>query len=374
MTRPLRRVGLVALALTLPLLAAADAGESDLEKNARLLLRWKQDPEHYARLKRDYRAFLALPPERQAELRRLDQELRAQPPETQARLLRVLERYAAFVEGLPPADRQRVEAAHGKERLALVEQLHRRRWFEQLPYKLREELTNLPEEKRTKEVAKLVEEDRRRKRLLTGDVRKRPMVPGKAEPFPTRPTRLSDYPHEVVSFFEYHIRDRLTKDEQERLTQAEGTVGPLARLIVEFADKYPVLPPSENKVAPTTFATLPPEWRKALSQVKLDKKGAFRKELLPYEEKWPDFALAAVRVAQAEQAKDPGPLGASRPADYPPDVTPVVRRFPELKALEGKWPDHPLKLHDLARKAGVALPGLTLPGAKRDWDALTREP
>lgn len=205
---------------------------------------------------------------------------------------------------------------------------------------------------------------------------------GLLEPFPVKPTQLSQYPHEVLSFFEFHIRDRLTAEELKQLGEAEGKVSTLAREIQRLAEKYPVLPPYENKLPVTSWKELPPDWKKALPLQKLekDKKGIFKREVQPHEGRWPEFALNLVRVAASldEKAKDLSPLGPSRPVEYSAEVLPVLKRLPEpdlktLQALEGKWPDHTLKLHELARKNNLHLPGLSLPGAKVAWDALLRE-
>lgn len=380
-----RRLGMLLFLIVLPLLVAAEGNGNDLDRNVRLLLRWKQDPEHYARLKRDYREFMLADPEYQARLRRLDGQLRALPIEEEGRLLRVMERYGAFVESLSEADRERLQNTQGKDRLALIIELRRQQWLQQLPYKLREELTALPENERNRELNRLAEEERRRRLLLTTE-RRRPFQAwrpdgklDRPEPFPNRPTQLSLYPNEVVSFFEYHIQGRLTPEERKQLQEAEGQVAPLARVILTLAEKYPVLPPAGNKPPPLFWKELPVEWKKALPPVpRADKKIALRKELTPYEGRWPDFALAVVKAAiQEDRFKDLPPLGAARPQDYPPEVQPVFKKLKEpdarlLRALEGKWPDHPLKLHEVARKSNLSLPGMSLPGSKVAWDALLK--
>src|SRR5216683_5219356 len=68
-----------------------------VEHNRRLLEKWRTDPDHFARLQRDYQAFLALPLERQARLRKFDRDLHAEDPAMQARLWTVLERYSAWL-------------------------------------------------------------------------------------------------------------------------------------------------------------------------------------------------------------------------------------------------------------------------------------
>src|SRR5262245_10913234 len=84
--------------------------DEELAQNRRLLDRWRAGPEHYARLKRQWRAFRALPPDRQARIRQLDRDLHQEDVETQTRLGRTLERYVSWLERLPEADRQPIES------------------------------------------------------------------------------------------------------------------------------------------------------------------------------------------------------------------------------------------------------------------------
>ena len=107
---------------------AVGAGEHDeLERNRRLLERWRADPDHYARLQRDLRAFCALPLLRRQQLRLLDHQLHAADGPTQTRLGAVLERYNAWLEALTDEQRQhllqaprRGDAARAHSRPALT--------------------------------------------------------------------------------------------------------------------------------------------------------------------------------------------------------------------------------------------------------------
>src|SRR4051794_21448127 len=83
------------------LAAAPPDTAGDLQRNRRLLDRWRHDPEHYARLEEDLRAFWALPPWRRERLRRLDRDLHEADPHTRRRLWGVLERYHTWLERLP---------------------------------------------------------------------------------------------------------------------------------------------------------------------------------------------------------------------------------------------------------------------------------
>src|SRR5436305_14595075 len=102
-------LGVLALAAAAP--AVPDGPAAEREQNRRLLARYRTDPVHYERLKSDLQWFRSLPPQRQAALRKLDQDLQKEDPVIQARLLRVMDRYASWLERLPEADRQRIQAA-----------------------------------------------------------------------------------------------------------------------------------------------------------------------------------------------------------------------------------------------------------------------
>src|SRR5215468_2406290 len=97
--------------------------EDVLRHNQEKLDEWKKDPAHHTRLKRDLARFWEKSPEERARLRGLDQELNQQDSLTQQRLWDVLERYHAWLYRLPEADRRRLEAARGSERLAVIKDL-----------------------------------------------------------------------------------------------------------------------------------------------------------------------------------------------------------------------------------------------------------
>src|SRR6266851_4058327 len=99
------------VAAAAPVLAVSEPTQEELQVNRRLLERWRADPEHYARLKRDYRAFMALPADKRDRLRELDHDLREEDASSQARLFRVLDRYTTWLDHLPDEDRARIEAA-----------------------------------------------------------------------------------------------------------------------------------------------------------------------------------------------------------------------------------------------------------------------
>ncbi len=139
------RKRMAALLLVMPLLAAGGGDEAgdDLERNARLLRKWKADPEHYARLQQDLQAFRALPPERQQQLRRFDLELHSLDPQTQRHLWDVLERYSLWYERLPEETRKKIEETTDlDERVELIREIKEQQWMERLPQKTRETLAD----------------------------------------------------------------------------------------------------------------------------------------------------------------------------------------------------------------------------------------
>src|SRR5436305_96172 len=90
-----------AAAAALPAVAVPEGSRDALEHNRELLEKWRADPDHYARLQRDLRAFWALPPARRRQMRRLDQDLQHADARTRKRLWAVLERYHAWLRPLP---------------------------------------------------------------------------------------------------------------------------------------------------------------------------------------------------------------------------------------------------------------------------------
>src|SRR5262249_10967432 len=185
---------LLLAALALPLWAADG---DDLERNARLLERWRADSDHYARLQRDLDGFRALPRDRQEKIRRLDRELHECDPQTRKRLWETLEHYAAWLDGLPEAERQQILALADKnDRLQAVKHKREEQWLKRLPAKDRKELEKVPAEERPAVIARLREKDRERRLKLLQALKLRPDL----RPRPSRPTTLDDFPPEVTEF------------------------------------------------------------------------------------------------------------------------------------------------------------------------------
>jgi hypothetical protein len=111
--------------------------------------------------------------------------------------------------------------------------------------------------------------------------------------------------------------------------------------------------------------------------------GGPRARLLALAGKWPEFPLEVHReVPFAPFGKvpfTPPPLGPARPADFKQPVREFAAKelFPKLTAdekrdldrVQGKWPDYPQRFLNYANKYDLSVPGVTLPGPPRKWEA-----
>jgi hypothetical protein len=144
-------------------------GTSDaayLERNSQLLQKWKADPEHYARLQRDLRDFWALPEPKRRQIRQLDRAFHELDTKTQKRLWKAAERYSAWLERLPEAERQRIEEAEDTQhRLQVIRAIREEQWIERLPRKVREDLTKLSPRERAAQIAQLHKQERQQRLL-----------------------------------------------------------------------------------------------------------------------------------------------------------------------------------------------------------------
>jgi hypothetical protein len=339
----------------------------ELERNRRLLEKWKADPDHYQRLQRDLAAFHALPAERQERIRLFDQKLHEADPTTQARLWGVLERYALWLERLPEEERRTVlEAPAGQSRLAVIRALKQREWLDRLPRGLRVKLMALPSEARATRMMELRLEERRQRILW-----ERPLGV-RQEPIP-RPKQMKALPREVQEFVQNVLRPRLSDSEKHELAAVEGKWPELPRLVAKLATAHPVLPPLP-KGPITRVHELPASMRHPLLQRSKSK--------VPFhlQGKWPEFALAVTDLYRSERGgQRPPPLGASKPDELPPEVSAFLRdklmpalshmEAEALRRLEGRWPEYPYRLLRLGHQKRLVIPGMSLPGPPEMWES-----
>jgi hypothetical protein len=351
-----------------------DTAESraDLEHNRQLLERWRTDPEHYARLQRDLRAFWALPPQRRERLRKLDRDFHKLEAPARERLWRVLERYNLWLEQLPEEERRQIEAADPGHRLRLIREVRQRQWIERLPARVRDDLLKLPADKRQQRVAQLQKEEQRHRREWQQPLVLRPRTP--------RYTQLKEFPQSVQDFVRNALLPSLDEDEKKRLQQADGGRWPeLARTILELSERHPVLPalPGGKIIC---FQDLPgPAKRMVGGRAQLEKRTEAWQKLKRVEGRWPAWALTFHDLLTVPQRKQLPPLGASRPGEFSQAVQTFIDKqlLPALKpparqrlaGAEGKWPEYPRLLLELAHRHNLHVPGMSLPGPRELWDA-----
>ncbi|HEY1858732.1 MAG TPA: hypothetical protein VGG61_00145, partial [Gemmataceae bacterium] len=153
------------VAAAAPVLAVSEPTPEEIQVNRRLLERWRADPEHYARLKRDYKAFQALPAEKRERLKELDRDLHDEDADTQARLRRVLNRYVDWLDGLADADRARIDAAEDAgQRLRVVKELREQEWIARLPRADQDRIRTTTADARPRLVDELRQEERKRRK------------------------------------------------------------------------------------------------------------------------------------------------------------------------------------------------------------------
>lgn len=340
----------IILACLLSLAFATPQGSDEMEHNRRLLVKYKGDPEHYQRLRRDLGAFYALAAGRQEQIRDTDRQLHEADPVTQARLWGTLERYHAWLEQLPEAERRAVLEADNK--IAVIRALREREWLDRLPRAVREELWRIPD--RDRRIAR-IEQLRWLERTQGGAIADAP-----------RPTRFKELPANVQVFLE-GIKPRLREPDRKALEQAEGRWPDYPRTIDRLAERYPVLP--EGPTGKITSADqLPANLKERLERSPRAKWAAQQ------EGKWPEYALAVSTVLRLDPELQP--LGASRFDELPKDVKDRLKTRPlpasaraDLEKFEGRWPDYPYWLLFHARKHRLELPGMTLPGTPEMWEA-----
>ena len=380
----------------------APAGEDPqvvLEHNRRLVEKWRADPVHFGRLQRDHAAFLALSPEKQARLRQLDHDFHAEDPATQARLMAVLERYVAWLEKLDQGDRTWIESAPDTTtRLERVKTIRDKQWVKRLPRQVQEHLAKLPADKQPQRIAELRLEERQRRLEWFWAAHERDAASLKR----ARPTRLNEFPPEVRFYYGVALSHILPKNEQTRLHDPEGNWPLYARMLAEaMATPPPELPgfPDKDKIWPTKMTELPNDWKAALNSYFRaggnGQKGGhnkapgtdqrhrqMQKRLNSKKDQWPNFAVEATKIVRAENLTVQTQLGPSKPSEFAPFTRTVLHsellpklsdaERKDLTSREGKWPEYPERLLELAKKHSLTVPGTVRPCPPAFWNAASK--
>lgn len=378
-------VGVVAL-LMLPL-AVPSAPGSDVEANRKLLEQWRRDdPEQYARLERFFHLFRSLTPEAQQHLRELDRQIAEEDSETQARLMRSLERYVGWLTRLPDDERDRIlAAAPGEPRLAAIREARDRQWQRQLPKARQDQLRAETDPARRAKLLDAFREEERQAARDWADARRHwddyPMDR------PTGPGGFQQFVTEVKSFADRKLRPMLSDQERANLDSlykeaSESTDGPpqfhyhrWLRQVLLASDQHPVLSPEPG---PARYEQLPKSYQDALESLP----PPVRKRFGPGapESRWPQYAIAVTERLRIDGKAPADQLGPCRSKDFSPAVQAFVeKKLPQvctaeeeerLKLADGRWPDYPRQLHEIARAHGLSVPELGLPGPPDRWDRM----
>jgi len=144
-----------------------------------------------------------------------------------------------------------------------------------------------------------------------------------------------------------------------------------------------VLPPLRRVGHIINYEQLPADVKRDFPRSQLPKDPAQAQRLARASGKWPNFALEFAKVWGLHKRVPLPPLGASRPDELGTAVerflakklTPALipAEAQALKDLEGRWPDYPLKLLELAHKHRLAVPGMSLPWPDELWAFLPAE-
>ena len=277
-----RRLMVLVLATGLvPVLCFADGAP---DENRELLEKWRQDPDHLARLKQNQAVFRKLPADAQERLRKLDRDLADENPAMRARLKGVLDRYNAWLDSLPEEPRRSIETAPDrKTRLDRIRELRKQEFVKRLPKAQQEQIARARDRERAELIDRFVQDDLEQcadwhaaERLWHTD---------------NRPQRLSMLSKDAQQYLEKNLFPMLSSDEEKRLKDAEGRWPRFPRVLIELTDSHPtsVLGP----VGPTHVSELTPKVSPKLVP----------DELRKAEGKWPEFGVAMRKAPKSKFAE-----------------------------------------------------------------------
>jgi hypothetical protein len=337
--------------------------------------------------------FRQYPPARQQQLRQLHQQFEDLPAADRDHLGHVLETYAVWVDRLADEDRRKVLAAHSADaRLEVVRQLKEEGWRKGLPAGSRELLKRAANPEEVVQLAdRWTRAERTRREEWSLARRQWEALHGpdrRPWPFhdPALVAQVDDYVKSVLKVDlaarvepkrEVPAHWRVTWEEYQELRQRhqaaekDGNWFLYGLILYRLDGKRPSLPEPADRL-PVTDAQQVRELvkdfkpRGALAQIEKRSRG-----------KWPEFALEVAAASQRAGAPVPKGLGPARPEEFRPPVahfvtevldprlTPAEREA--LNKLQGRWPDYPRRMIDLAVKYDEPVPGVTLPGKPSLW-------
>ena len=360
----------------------ADAQDEPNQRYQTLLKKLKSSPEHYNQLVKSYESFQALPQEKQKAIKDLDNALhqlmknydsfQAMGKEKQTalkkaevgivksdsleagRLIEVFQKFGEWYENLTQLEKERLaKATHPEGRIAEIKKILTSQWMDRLPKNDLDSLMKLDEKTRAIQIVKM-KKDEQLRIALSFDKKK----------------KVGLYSEESQKFIA-QIKQQLNSDQLEKLGKLEVKKGAYVKMILDFAEDNPPLPLNMQGAKYLTIKDLPAEVSSQLK--KLKQEGIYKQiEITKVEKRWPAFARGVTEIIRKSDPAFNYEFGACKLADLPEETRVVVndlaQMLPEdemikLKAAEGKWPDYPLLIRDLARMHLVTVPGISIPPA-----------
>ena len=355
----------------------ADARGEQQQKYQSLINKLKASPEHHSQLLKNYESFQALPKEKQKTLKDLDDAIyqliksydsfqtlgkekqialkkTAGKSDSQeaGRLLEVFQKFGEWYEALDETEKDSLaKASHPDGRIAEIKKILTSQWISRLPKSDSDALLKLEEPMRAIQIVKMKKEEQIRVAQSFDKKKKGGLYLEETQKFITQ------------------IKQQLSSDQLEKVAKLEGKKGPFVKMILDFAEDNPPLPLNKMGVKYLSPKDLPPE---VSAQLKSLKPGVYKSlELTKIEKKWPAFARGVTEIIRRSDPAFNYEFGACKFNDLPEDIRTVVENEliqmlqddekAKLQLVEGKWPDYPLMLRDLARVHLVTIPGISIP-------------
>ena len=355
----------------------ADARGEQEQKYQSILKKLKASPEHYNQLLENYKSFQALPKEKQKTLKDLDDAIyqlmksydsyqtlgkekqialkkTAGKSDSQeaGRLLEVFQKFGEWYDALDLTEKDSLaKASHPDGRIAEIKKILTNQWISRLPKSDSDALLKLEEPMRAIQILKMKKEEQIRVAQSFDKKKKGGLYLEDTQKFITQ------------------IKQQLSSEQLEKVAKLEGKKGPFVKMILDFAEDNPPLPLNKMGVKYLSPKDLPPE---VSAQLKSLKPGVYKSlELTKIEKKWPAFARGVTEIIRRSDPSFNYEFGACKFEDLPEDIRTVVENEliqmlqddekAKLQLVEGKWPDYPLMLRDLARVHLVTIPGISIP-------------
>jgi hypothetical protein len=287
-----------------------------------------------------------------------------------ARLWAVLDRYTAWLERLDEKDRRQIESAPDTaKKLDIIRALREREWVGHLARAERERIDQAAPEERAKQIEQLRQKERQRRADWQAALRmQEEAVPPRGQP---------DFWPQVQMYVNKSLNPTLTLTERDELRKAYLRSWPeYAQQLTALAEKHPIQVPPGERPGLQAIKELPQGYLQSLTVRPGKPKDAEGQKLRNLQGRWPNFALEVVHLAREKKAALPEkPFGPCKPEEF----LPVVQKFiaelrkdaaaaKKLDEAQGKWPEYPFAVMELAKAKGRRVPGTFLPGDKAYWE------